>query len=175
MRRMERDLLENYLRERGLKMTRPRVIVLEAFLKTEGHMTAEDLIEAVRVIDPGIGQSTVFRTIKLLADAGLAREACSDEGTRRFEHAFGHEHHDHLVCVECGKVVEFVDRAIERAQEAVYKTHGYEQSGHRLELLGRCPACTAKQARAAGKTAGRSAGGKSAAPMTAATRKERLR
>ncbi len=137
----EREVLEVYLRERGQKMTSPRETVLDAFLKLERHVTAEELLAAARRIDPGIGQATVFRTIKLLAEAGLAREACPDDGARRFEHAYRHEHHDHLVCVECGAVVEFKDEAIERAQQAVYRRHGYAPSGHRMELLGLCPDC----------------------------------
>jgi len=139
----ERDMLEGYLRERGLKMTRARETVLEAFLGLERHVTAEALYDEARRIDPAIGQATVFRSIKLFTDAGLAREACRDDGARKYEHAWRHGHHDHLMCVECGAVVEFQDNAIEKAQEAVYATHGYTPSVHRLELLGLCPACSA--------------------------------
>jgi Fur family ferric uptake transcriptional regulator len=146
----ERTVFESYLRERGQKVTAPRQTVLRAFIEREGHMTAEELYESSRRLDPDIGQATVFRTIRLLAEAGLARSACKDEGARQFEHAFRHEHHDHLICTECGDVVEFADKAIERAQEAVYKAHGYESSGHRLELLGRCPAC--RERRKKGRT-----------------------
>jgi Fur family ferric uptake transcriptional regulator len=138
----ERAVLEGFLRERGQKMTSPRETVLDAFLAMERHVTAEELLDAARRIDPKIGQATVFRTIKLLAEAGLAREACPDDGARHFEHAFRHEHHDHLVCVECGVVLEFKDEAIERAQEAVYRARGFKPSGHKLELLGTCPSCS---------------------------------
>jgi Fur family ferric uptake transcriptional regulator len=137
----ERQVLEEYLRDQGRKMTGPRETVLDAFLKLERHVTAEELLEAVRRVDPSIGQATVFRTIRLLAEAGLAREACPDEGARRYEHAYRHEHHDHLVCVTCGAIVEFRDEAIERAQEAIYRAHGYRPSSHVLELEGVCPAC----------------------------------
>jgi Fur family ferric uptake transcriptional regulator len=137
----ERGVLEDYLRDRGLKMTGPRETVLEAFLKLERHVTAEELLAASRRLDPSIGQATVFRTIKLFAEAGLAREACPDEGGRRYEHAYRHEHHDHLVCERCGKIVEFRDEAIERAQEAIYRAHGYRPGGHLLELKGQCPDC----------------------------------
>ncbi len=137
-------MLEAYLRENGLKMTKPRQTVLEVFLGIEEHVTAENLLDAVRKVDPGIGQATVFRTVKLLEESGLARAACRDEGPRRFEHAYKHAHHDHLVCVECGAIVEFADEAIERAQEATYAKYGYEPIGHSLELRGRCPACRKK-------------------------------
>jgi Fur family transcriptional regulator, ferric uptake regulator len=138
-----RAILESFLRQRGLKMTRPREAVLRAFLKAEGHVTTDGLIAATRRIDRRIGQATVFRTVKLLAEAGLARGACSDDGPRRYEHAYRHSHHDHLVCVECGAIVEFADEVIEKAQEAICRKHGYESTGHRLELRGRCPACAA--------------------------------
>ncbi len=139
--RTETAALRDYLSSRGLRMTAPRSAVLEAFLGMERHVGAEELLEAARRLDPGIGQATVFRTIKLLAEAGLAREAVSADGARRYEHAFRHSHHDHLVCRSCGAVVEFVDPAIERAQEAVYQRYGYESAGHRMELIGVCPAC----------------------------------
>jgi Fur family transcriptional regulator, ferric uptake regulator len=140
----ERAILVAYLRDRGQKMTGPRETVLDAFLALERHVTAEELFEAARRIDPGIGQATVFRTIKLLAEAGLAREACPDVGARHFEHAWRHEHHDHLVCVDCGAVVEFKDEAVEVAQEAIYRRYGFAPSDHRLELQGLCPVCSAK-------------------------------
>jgi len=140
----ERTILERYLRSRGLKMTQARETVLTAFLGLESHVSADAVYEAARRLDPGIGQATVFRTIKLLADAGLAREACRDDGARRYEHAYNHAHHDHLTCVECGAIVEFVDADIERAQEAVYRRYGFASSGHRLELYGLCPDCSAR-------------------------------
>jgi Fur family ferric uptake transcriptional regulator len=134
-------VLEAYLREHGQKLTGPRETVLDAFLQIERHVTADELFSAARRIDPTIGQATVFRTIKLLAEAGLAREACPDEGARRYEHAFRHAHHDHLICLGCGAVVEFRNLAIEKAQKEIYQAHGYTPSGHRLELQGYCPAC----------------------------------
>lgn len=141
----EKALLERYLAERGLKMTKARSTVLKAFLRLESHVGADAILAAARELDPGIGQATVFRTIKLLADAGLAQEACMDEGVRQYEHAFNHAHHDHLKCVMCGTVVEFVDEDIEKAQEAVYRRFGFKSEGHRLQLYGLCPACAARR------------------------------
>lgn len=137
----EQTVLENFLKERGLKLTNTRKTVLTAFLAIEGHVTAESLLEAAKRLDPGIGQATVFRTVKILTDAGLAREACQDDGARTYEHAFMHTHHDHLRCERCGKVVEFYDKTIERAQEAVFKRFGFTPVGHRMELRGLCPDC----------------------------------
>ena len=144
---VEYGIFESYLRDRGLKMTNPREVVLEAFLSVEHHMSVDELFEAARKLDPSIGQATVFRTIKLLADSGLAQEACRDEGARQYEHAFRHEHHDHLVCVVCGKTIEFRSEEIERTQQSIYETWGFEPMSHLLELRGLCPDCRRKQER----------------------------
>ncbi|MEI6385463.1 MAG: Fur family transcriptional regulator [Spirochaetota bacterium] len=138
----EFELLEAFLRKNGLKLTRARAVVLQAFLSIEQHVSAEELFEAARVIDGRIGQATVFRTIKLLAESGVAREARSDKGGRQYERAFRRGHHDHLVCLRCGTVVEFADSSIEAAQAAVYAAHGFSAIGHQLELVGICPRCT---------------------------------
>jgi len=137
----ERLLFEQFLRSRGLKMTLPRETVLHAFLKTKGHVSADDIFAATRRLDPGIGQATVFRTVKLLSEAGLARDACQDEGPRRYEHAYHHAHHDHLLCVRCGKIIEFCDPAIEKAQDAIFAQHGFRAIGHVMELKGLCADC----------------------------------
>lgn len=146
----EAAILERYISEEGLRMTGPRKVVLEAFLGAERHVTAEELHALARRGDPGIGQATVFRAMKLFVAAGLAREARRSDGGMQYEHAWRHEHHDHLVCVSCGLVVEFVDPGIERAQEAVYARHGFVPGAHRMELSGTCPACARKGRRKRG-------------------------
>ena len=140
----ERILFEGYLRTRNLKMTSPRETVLKAFLENEGHLSADDILAAARRLAPGIGQATVFRTVKLLADAGLARDACQDDGPRRYEHAFHHSHHDHLLCVRCGKMIEFCDPAIEKEQEKIFRSHGFKAVGHTMELKGLCADCSSE-------------------------------
>jgi Fur family ferric uptake transcriptional regulator len=137
----EQRLFEIYLRNKGLKMTSARETVLQAFLRSEGHLSAEDLLAAAKRIDPGLGQATVFRTLKILADAGLAQDACKDEGPRRYEHVYKHSHHDHLVCVGCGRLIEFCHPQIEKAQNEIFKEFGFRATGHRLELRGLCADC----------------------------------
>lgn len=141
----ERIVFEKYLRTQKLKMTSPRETVLEAFVATEGHLSADDILAAARRIDPGIGQATVFRTVKLLAEAGLARDACQDDGPRKYEHAYRHSHHDHLLCIRCGRIVEFCDTAIEKAQDGIFAAHGFKPTGHTLELRGLCSECSGKE------------------------------
>lgn len=137
----EYSVFRNFLREKGQKMTRPREVVLRAFLEKEGHVSTEDILSASRVIDSGIGQATVFRTMKLISEAGLARDACQDEGPRLYEHSYRHSHHDHLLCVKCGRIVEFFDPEIEKAQDRVFEEYGFYPAGHRLELRGLCGDC----------------------------------
>ncbi len=136
---------ENYLRAHGQKMTRPREVILEAFLKTEGHLSIDDILREAKKIDAGIGQATVFRTIRLIADAGLAREALQEDGARTFEHLADHPHHDHLLCVGCGKVIEFLNPVIEKEQQKIFVQYGFVPRGHMMELLGLCPECQAKE------------------------------
>ncbi len=140
----EIERFESYLHAKHQKMTMPRKIILEAFLNTEGHLTTEAILREAKKIDPGIGQATVFRTIRLIEDAGLAREALQAEGARTFEHLAEHQHHDHLRCVECGRVIEFLNPAIEREQRKIFAQYGFEPRGHTMELLGLCPECQAK-------------------------------
>ncbi|GAB1432024.1 transcriptional repressor [Spirochaetota bacterium] len=140
----ELRILEGYLRGKGLKLTKARQIVLMAFLGLEEHVNADMVYEAAKQIDPGIGQATVFRTLRLLEDAGLAREASRENGTRRYEHAYNHAHHDHLRCIACGSIIEFSDSSIERAQDAVFRRYGFTPKGHRMDLFGLCPACNNK-------------------------------
>ena len=141
----EREIFTSFLKRKGLKMTQPRETVLQAFLAHEGHLTTEDILHASRMIDASIGQATVFRTMKLIAEAGLARDACQDDGPRKYEHAYLHSHHDHLHCIGCGKVIEFFDPDIEQAQEAIFKQYGFTAIGHRMELQGLCAECSAQQ------------------------------
>ncbi|MGH0037840.1 MAG: Fur family transcriptional regulator [Myxococcota bacterium] len=136
---VEKEALARYLEDHNLKHTRQRDQILEAFLGSKGHITSEQLYEAVREINPTIGYTTVYRTMKLLCDAGLAQERNFDDGLTRYE--IEHEHHDHLVCVKCGKIVEFECRMIESTQEKIAETYGFRLLRHRHELYGHCGDC----------------------------------
>jgi Fur family ferric uptake transcriptional regulator len=136
---LEKKALASYLEDHNLKHTKQREAILEVFLEVEGHITGEDLHRRVRRKFPQIGYTTVYRTMKLLCEAGLASERHFDDGVTRFE--IQHEHHDHLVCVRCGKIVEFECSMIESAQERIVKAHGFRLLRHRHELYGHCPNC----------------------------------
>jgi Fur family ferric uptake transcriptional regulator len=136
---VEQKALASYLEDHNLKHTKQREAILDVFLETQGHVTAELLFNRVRELHPSIGFTTVYRTMKLLCDAGLAIERHFDDGVARYE--IEHEHHDHLVCTRCGKIVEFECAMIEKAQDEIGKRYGFRLLRHRHELYGHCPDC----------------------------------
>jgi Fur family ferric uptake transcriptional regulator len=135
----EHRVLAKYLEEHHLKRTRQRETILDAFLQAGGHVSAEDLHQRIRARHPHIGYTTVYRTLKLLVDVGLAEERHFDDGIARYETE--RTHHDHLVCTSCGKIIEFESESIEKAQRQVASDFQFELLHHRHELYGRCADC----------------------------------
>ncbi|ADU62903.1 MAG: transcriptional repressor [Pseudodesulfovibrio sp.] len=131
----------DFMRSNSLSLTPQRKAIVETFLESEGHFSAEQLYERVGRRMSDIGQATVYRTLKLLVDSGLADAFDLGEGVTLYEHRYGHEHHDHLVCLVCGRKVEIVDAAIERRQEALAVEYGFTLTRHRMFLFGLCPGC----------------------------------
>ncbi|MDI6743344.1 MAG: Fur family transcriptional regulator [Smithella sp.] len=142
--RKEREIFGKYLSRHNLRDTPQRELILDAFLKREKHFSAEELYDIVKKSDPSIGQATVYRMLKLLAEAGLAREVDFGDGVMRYEHSYNHPHHDHLVCRECGKTVEVMDSVIEELQKRVAESFGFELTDHEMYLYGLCPDCRRK-------------------------------
>ena len=101
----EQKIFNDYVHSRGLKHSGQRKDILLTFLKTEKHLTADELYRLVKKRNPSIGTATVYRTLKLLRESGLCREFRLDDGTTRYEHLYNHEHHDHLICSICGNLV----------------------------------------------------------------------
>lgn len=132
-----------YISRHGLKTTRQRNCVADVFFRQDDHLTIEEMLELVRAEDPKIGYATVYRTLKLLAEAGLAAERKFADGVARYEQALGQKHHDHMVCTECGEVIEFVDDRIEELQDTIAEKHGFKLKSHKLELYGICNKCQA--------------------------------
>jgi Fur family ferric uptake transcriptional regulator len=136
---LEQKALGNYLEDHNLKHTKQREAILDVFLSVRGHITGEELYQRVSEQFPTIGYTTVYRTMKLLCDAGLAIERHFDDGVTRYE--VEQEHHDHLVCLRCGKIVEFECQMIEQAQDEIVQRYGFTLLRHRHELYGHCPDC----------------------------------
>lgn len=134
-----------YVRRKGLKNTSQRMIILEAFLNSDSHFSTEDLYLQLRKDHPRIGYATVHRTLKLLAECGVALELNFGDGQTRFEPLNVDQHHDHLVCTECGLIIEFSEPKIEKLQEQVASRYNFKIERHRHELYGLCSTCAKKQ------------------------------
>jgi len=131
-----------HMRRHGLKLTRQREQILQTFLAAEKHVGVEELLGLVRQGQPGIGHATVYRTMKLFVDSGIATERKFSEGATLYEpEDGGHDHHDHLICTRCGKIVEWENEAIEALQEEVATQHGFVLTDHKMELYGTCGDC----------------------------------
>jgi Fur family ferric uptake transcriptional regulator len=141
----DRDaVLSRYMAEKGLKATRQRSLIVTTFFDTPGHMNVEELLARVREQDPRVSAATVYRTMKLLTECGLAHARHFEEGQTRYESAAGRHHHDHLICTSCGTIVEFENEEIERLQDAVARRHGFRVNHHKMELYGLCATCQRK-------------------------------
>lgn len=136
-----RDDFISFLQAKGLKTTRQRELILEEFLRAGAHLSTEDLYLRLRRKHPGLGYATVHRTLKLFAESGIAEQRHFGDGQARYEATGQDEHHDHLICTACGRIVEFEDPRIEQLQDEVAGQHGFAIARHRLELYGLCEEC----------------------------------
>jgi Fur family ferric uptake transcriptional regulator len=147
MRKQAAEQLSEYLSGQGLKSTRQRDVVLNAFVSAGRHLSAEELYLLVKKSNPGIGYATVYRTLKLLAEAGLADERRFEDGFTRYEYNASDGHHDHLICTRCGRIIEFENERIEQLQQDVARKNRFQVKSHKLELYGLCVACQGKNDR----------------------------
>lgn len=139
------DALAAYMIKKGLRSTSQRRLVTDVFFRSGGHLSIEDLLAKVREQDPRVGYATVYRTLRLLAECQLANVRHFGDGVARYELADeGEHHHDHLICVDCSRIVEFEDEAIELLQDRIAERYGFQLRSHKHELYGVCPDCQAK-------------------------------
>lgn len=137
----EQLLFENYLRTAGLRRTDQRDLILKTFLDVGDHITSEDLYRLVNDIDPTVGLTTVYRTLKLLTAAGLAQEVRFGDNKTYYEKLHSDEHHDHMICTSCGLVIEFFSPDIEALQDEMAASFGFQPTHHSLRLWGFCAKC----------------------------------
>jgi len=137
----EKELLKGYIEGKNLRLTKQREMILESFLAVEDHISAEELYRIIIKKDPSIGLATVYRTMNLLKECGLARELQFGDGQTRYEHVLDHAHHDHFICMRCGKIIEFASPDIEKMQELISREKGFKVLKHKLELYGFCRDC----------------------------------
>ncbi|MGC6491687.1 MAG: Fur family transcriptional regulator [Myxococcota bacterium] len=138
---------ERHLQERGLKLTAQRRVIVECFFDGAKHVSLLEILNEVKAVRSSVGYATVYRTMRLLTDVGLAVEHKFGDGEARFEPRIPGEHHDHLICVTCGKIVEFEDPIIEARQDEVAIERGFDVVSHRLEIYVKCqPDCVQNDA-----------------------------
>ncbi len=140
---------ETFLRSHELKLTAQRRRILDRAFETHEHFSADDLYAWLKA-EPGphVSRATVYRTLALLQEGGFIEGLDAGRGELVYEHVLGHAHHDHLLCLDCGKIEEFHDERIEALQEEAAAKKGFVLVSHDLRLRGYCRACAAKRARA---------------------------
>ncbi|MBU1932467.1 MAG: transcriptional repressor [Candidatus Omnitrophica bacterium] len=137
----EMSVFIEYLKKKDFKLTEQRKEILSTFLKIDKHLSVEELYDIAKKKDPSIGQATVFRTLKLLCDAEIAKEVDLGDGKVRYEHKYGHEHHDHLICTKCGRFIEAVDPEIENLQDELCERFRFKPQRHNMDIFGICKRC----------------------------------
>ena len=135
------EIFQQWIKEQGLKATSQREDIAQVFFSTNRHISVEELYNEVRRVNPRVGYATVYRTMKLVKECGLAAERHFADGQARFENIEEERHHDHIICERCGRIVEFVHPQIEQLQEKVAKEFGFVATMHKMEIYGICQEC----------------------------------
>lgn len=135
-----------FLAGQGLRMTRERLAILAAVLESTDHFDVEELYSRLRTRDRRVSRATVYRTLHLLVESGLVDRARFGSDSFSYEQIGGRGHHDHMVCNDCGRVIEFVSDEIELLQKAACAEHNFVPETRRLTVFGRCGSC-ARRAR----------------------------
>ncbi len=144
-------LFSRYLREQGLPVTHQREAVAEVVFGADEHLSVDDIEQRLRSRGDRIGKATVYRTLDLLVRSRLVEEHDFGEGFKRYEHRLSRQPvHEHLICLECGKVIEFRSKEIAAVEERVRAEHGFAPARHRLEIYGLCGDCQDAGARVQG-------------------------
>jgi Fur family ferric uptake transcriptional regulator len=145
METIEEQRFKEFLRDEGLKFTLKRRLILQQVSRIHDHFEADDVVSGLRDRGRRISRASVYRTLPLLVGSGLLRPVYSSEKHGHFEHVFGHEHHDHFICIQCGRTIEFCDSEIEELQARICAEHGFEAVSHKLEITGVCRDCRRKK------------------------------
>lgn len=130
-----------YLEAKKLKFTKERKAVLQEILHHRGHLEAEDLLYSLRRKKKSSSRATVYRTLELLVDSGIVRKVDLGHGHSHYELVLDHPHHEHMICLGCGKVIEFSDKTIERSIKKLCEKREFEHTSHRFQIFGYCDEC----------------------------------
>jgi Fur family transcriptional regulator, ferric uptake regulator len=136
------NLFRRYLREQGLPVTSQREVVADVVFASSEHLSVDDIEMKLRERGERIGKATIYRTMEILVRSGLVEEHDFGEGFKRYEHLFGQQpEHEHLICTNCSKVIEFQRPEVLRVQDEVAQQYGFLPTRHRLEIYGICADC----------------------------------
>lgn len=137
----EVDIFEEYLRERGLKLTQARRELLNLIFSNHKHFTADELFDDCRKHSIRVSKATLYRTLTILLDCKLLVDHDFGEGSRYYEHIYGHRHHDHFFCTVCKNIIEFRSEKIEALQDEAAAELGFYPVRHTLAIFGVCEGC----------------------------------
>lgn len=137
------ESLTRFLRANNLKMTKERRLILKEIFEEDEHLEAEDLLVRFRNRGERVSRATIYRTFDLFIQAGLIKKSDFGHDHYHYEKSFGLEHHDHLICRRCGKVIEFNDPELENLQREICKKRGFTMHSHTLQIFGFCADCKA--------------------------------
>ncbi len=142
----EREQFVDYLRERGQRVTSERLALFDEIFAHHGHIDAEQLHRSLRRRGMKISRATVYRNLDLLVECGLVTRQRLGRRRYLYEHVHSGQRHDHLVCTDCGRVVEFVSPGISALQGEICRAHGFSPSRHSLQIMGLCNECAESEA-----------------------------
>ncbi len=133
-----------FLREKGLKLTNPRRIILEAVFANHGHFDIETLYDQIRSEHKGVSRATIYRTVPLLVEAGLIKKPLRQDSKDQYEHSYRHRDHLHLICSECGKIIEASSKQIEKQLQQIAEKYEFEIDEKNITVDGLCKICRKK-------------------------------
>jgi Fur family ferric uptake transcriptional regulator len=140
-----KEILVQYLAEKKLRPTRERLTLLDEVMRTSGHFDADQLFAGLNARGVDVSRATVYNTLDLFVDCGLISRYRFGENHSRYEKAFGRPRHDHLICLECGDIIEFVSEKVDRLQQEVCSEHKFKPHNSTLQIFGVCSRCQSKK------------------------------
>lgn len=138
------NVFREFLRDRGLKYTGEREMIVQAVMRNPEHFEAEQLLLDMRQAREKVGKATVYRTLKLLVECGIVKEVHFSNKQVHYEHTYGQDPHDHMVCRRCGRIIEFDASEVVRLRTVLAANRNFKALSHRFQIVGLCQACVQK-------------------------------